>query len=64
MLKQAERNLDLHPRVAWSRRDVYKRQLLFYSFSPKVMVGTDIVHAVILTGVTSLLHFRLHNIDP
>src|SRR5271166_901768 len=38
--------------------------LLFYSFSPKVMVGTDIVHAVILTGVTSLLHFRLHNIDP
>jgi len=38
--------------------------LLFYSFSPKVMVGTDIVHAVILTGVTSLLHFRLGNIDP
>ena len=28
--------------------------LLFYSFPPKVMVGTDIVHAVILTGVTSL----------
>ena len=38
--------------------------LLFYSFSPKVMVGTDIVHAVILTGVTSLMHFRLGNIDP
>jgi uncharacterized protein len=38
--------------------------LLFYSFSPRVMVGTDIVHAVILTGVTSLLHFRLGNIDP
>jgi uncharacterized protein len=38
--------------------------LLFYSFSPKVMVGTDIVHAVLLTGVTSLLHFRLGNIDP
>jgi uncharacterized membrane protein YfcA len=37
--------------------------LLFYSFQPKVMVGTDIVHALILTGVTSLLHFRLHNID-
>ena len=32
--------------------------LLFYSFVPKVMVGTDIVHAVILTGVTSLLHWR------
>ncbi len=26
--------------------------LLFYSFQPKVNVGTDIVHAVILTGVT------------
>src|SRR5271163_3549590 len=38
--------------------------LLFYSFSPRVMVGTDIVHAVILTGVTSFLHFRLGNVDP
>jgi uncharacterized protein len=38
--------------------------LLFYSFSPKVMVGTDIVHAVVLTGVTGLLHWRLHNVDP
>jgi uncharacterized membrane protein YfcA len=38
--------------------------LLFYSFPPKVNVGTDIVHAVILTGVTSLLHFRLGNVDP
>ena len=28
--------------------------LVFYSFVPKVMVGTDITHAVILTGVTSL----------
>jgi uncharacterized protein len=37
--------------------------LLFYSLQPKVMVGTDIVHALILTGVTSLLHFRLHNVD-
>ena len=27
------------------------------------MVGTDIVHALILTGVTSLLHFRMHNVD-
>jgi uncharacterized membrane protein YfcA len=27
-------------------------------------VGTDIVHAVILTGVTGLLHFRLGNVDP
>jgi uncharacterized protein len=37
--------------------------LLFYSFQPKVMVGTDIVHALLLTGVTSLLHFRMHNVD-
>src|SRR6478736_1605572 len=38
--------------------------LLFYSYPPKVMVGTDIVHAVVLTSVTSLLHFRLGNVDP
>jgi uncharacterized protein len=38
--------------------------LMFYSFSPRMMVGTDIVHAVLLTGVTSLLHWRLGNIDP
>ena len=37
--------------------------LLFYSFPPKVMVGTDIAHAVILTGVTSMLHWRIGNID-
>jgi len=37
--------------------------LLFYSFPPKVNVGTDIVHAVILTGVTGFLHFRLGNVD-
>ncbi len=37
--------------------------LLFYSYPPKVMVGTDIVHAVALTGVTSFLHFRLGNVD-
>ncbi len=38
--------------------------LLFYSFPPKINVGNDIVHAVVLTGVTSLLHFRLGNVDP
>lgn len=37
--------------------------LLFYSFTPKIMVGTDIAHAVILTGVTSLLHWRAGNVD-
>jgi uncharacterized protein len=38
--------------------------LLFYSFPPKVNVGTDIVHAVLLTGMTGLMHFRLGNVDP
>jgi uncharacterized membrane protein YfcA len=38
--------------------------LLFYSFPPKMNVGTDIVHAVILTGVTGLMHLRLGNVDP
>jgi hypothetical protein len=37
--------------------------LLFYSFPPKSNVGTDIVHAVILTGVTGFLHLRLGNVD-
>lgn len=37
--------------------------LLFYSFAPKSNVGTDIVHAVILTGVTGFLHLRLGNVD-
>jgi uncharacterized protein len=38
--------------------------LMFFSFPPKVNVGTDIVHAVVLTGVTSFLHFRMGNVDP
>jgi len=38
--------------------------LLFYSYPPRVMVGTDIVHAVLLTGMTSLLHFHFGNVDP
>src|ERR1700751_5610813 len=37
--------------------------LLFFSYPPKVNVGTDIVHAVVLTGVPGLLHFRLGNVD-
>ena len=37
--------------------------LLFYSFQPKVNVGTDILHAVLLTGVTGLMHFSLGNVD-
>jgi len=38
--------------------------LLFYSLPPKMNVGTDILHAVVLTGVTGLMHFRLGNVDP
>jgi uncharacterized membrane protein YfcA len=38
--------------------------LLFYSYPPKVMVGTDIVHAVLLTGIAGLLHFHAGNVDP
>ena len=37
--------------------------LLLYSFPPKVMVGTDIVHAVLLTGVTSALHWKLGTVN-
>jgi uncharacterized protein len=37
--------------------------LLLCSFPPKVLVGTDIAHAVVLTGVTGFLHFRLGNVD-
>src|ERR1035438_7616566 len=32
--------------------------LLFYRFPPKHNVGTDVVHAVVLTGMTSLMHFK------
>jgi len=38
--------------------------LLFYSYPPKVNVGTDVVHAVVLTGITGTLHFHLGNVDP
>jgi uncharacterized membrane protein YfcA len=31
--------------------------------SPSVLVGTDIMHAVILTGLTSLLYLRLGTVD-
>jgi uncharacterized protein len=37
--------------------------LLLYSFPPKMMVGTDIVHAVLLTGITSFLYFQIGNVD-
>jgi uncharacterized protein len=37
--------------------------LLFYSFPPKINVGTDVVHAVILFGVTGWLQSKAGNVD-
>ena len=37
--------------------------LLFYNRSPRVLVGTDIFHGVILTAATTMGHLRLHTID-
>jgi len=37
--------------------------MLIYRFSPRILVGTDIAHAVILTGVTALLQYRLGIVD-
>jgi uncharacterized membrane protein YfcA len=38
--------------------------LIFYGFAPAVMVGTDIVHAMLLAGITGFLQFGLGNVDP
>jgi uncharacterized protein len=38
--------------------------LLLFPCSPALIVGTDIVHAVVLTGFTSVLHLRLGTVDP
>jgi uncharacterized protein len=38
--------------------------LMMFPCSPVLIVGTDIVHAVVLTGFTSLLHLRLGTVDP
>lgn len=37
--------------------------LIMFPCAPVLVVGTDIVHAVVLTGFTSLLHFRLGTVD-
>jgi len=37
--------------------------LLFYSMPMPALVGTDIFHAVILTGITGLAHFELGTVD-
>jgi uncharacterized membrane protein YfcA len=38
--------------------------LTMFPCSPALIVGTDIVHAVLLTGFTALLHLRLGTVDP
>jgi uncharacterized protein len=38
--------------------------LLLYRFSPRILVGTDVAHAVLLTGVTSILQYRMGIVDP
>ncbi len=38
--------------------------LLFYDFSPAILVGSDIAHAVVLTGITSALQYRMGMVDP
>lgn len=37
--------------------------LVFYGFLPALMVGTDIVHAVILAGLTGVMQFGFGNVD-
>jgi uncharacterized membrane protein YfcA len=37
--------------------------LVFYGYAPAVMVGTDIIHAILLAGLTGLLQFGFGNVD-
>ncbi|MGB2637679.1 MAG: sulfite exporter TauE/SafE family protein, partial [Candidatus Acidiferrum sp.] len=37
--------------------------LVFYGYTPAILVGTDIVHAVVLAGITGWLQFRMNNVD-
>jgi uncharacterized membrane protein YfcA len=37
--------------------------VVFYGYSPVVMVGTDIVHAILLAGLTGLLQYRFGNVN-
>lgn len=38
--------------------------MFFYPYAPIAIVATDIMHAVVVTGFTSLLHLRLGTVDP
>ena len=37
--------------------------MVFYGLPPALMVGSDIVHAVLLAGLTGLLQFRMGNVN-
>lgn len=37
--------------------------LLLYPFAPRAMIGTDILNAVLMTGVGSLLHLHMGTVD-
>ncbi len=37
--------------------------LVFYGYAPAVLVGSDVVHALLLTAVTALLQMKLGNVD-
>lgn len=37
--------------------------LVFYGYAPAVLVGTDVVHALLLTAVTAMLQMKLGNVD-
>jgi len=38
--------------------------MIFVGGSPAILVGTNVVHAVVLTAFASLLHLRLGTVDP
>lgn len=37
--------------------------LVFYGYAPSMMVGTDIIHAIFLAGLTGLLQFGFGNVN-
>jgi len=37
--------------------------LVFYNYAPRSIVGTDVIHGLVLTAFTSVLQMRLGNVD-
>lgn len=37
--------------------------LVFYGFAPALLVGTDVIHALLLTAVTAVLQMKFGNVD-